>query len=396
MQPRQYIVDIFSTFVQFDAHRFSDWVTDRKLRRSMQNCLDQISQEKSENFWVLYWHKVWLGNHYPLASAHLTAYLQEVCYRVARKIAMNFAREWSVADFFQTAIAHVHKIFKGFHPEYGSNLKSYAELAFTNILKDNLRQRQEADICTDWALLHKLSRKRLVKSLQYRGFHSQTIETYILAWECFKELYAADNTKIRKLVKPEAQIWLAITNLYNVQRLSLSSSPTPAGSPETLVNWLENCAKAVRNYLYPTLVSIDAPLFEQETGNLLNILPASLQESLLTEIIAQEEATNIEEQTTELTQVLTNALAALDAQSQKLLLDYYSQELTQQQIAEQLQVKQYQISRRISSIKKSLLLTLTQWSYQTLHTSPTADVLEGMSTALEEWLKVHYCHAKLE
>ncbi len=56
-----------------------------------------------------------------------------------------------------------------------------------SIIKDTLRQRQEADICTDWALLHKLSRKRLLESLQNAGFKSPTIESYILAWECFQE-----------------------------------------------------------------------------------------------------------------------------------------------------------------------------------------------------------------
>ena len=396
MQPRQCIVEIFSTFVQFEADEFSGWATDPQLRRSMKNCLDRVSPEKSENFWALYWHKVWLLESHPIAAAHITAYLQEVCYWVARKIAMNFAQQSSVADFFQTAIAHIHKVLKGFNTQYSSNLKSYAELAFANIIKDTLRQRQEADICTDWALLHKLSRKRLVESLQHTGFNSQIIENYVLAWECFKELYAADDTKIRKLTKPDAKTRLAITHLYNLQRLSLSSSTTPAAIPEILEKWLEQCAKAARTFLYPTVVSVDAPIKKQESGNLLDTILTGLQESLLTEIIAQEEAANIEEQRIQLTQVLTNALAALDAQSQNLLQVYYSQRLTQQQIAEQLEVKQYYVSRRLSSIKRSLLLTLTQWSYKTLHTSPTPDVLEAMSTALEEWLKVHYCHTALE
>ncbi|MBN3892553.1 MAG: hypothetical protein HWQ43_26555 [Nostoc sp. JL31] len=49
MQPRQGIVEIFSTFVQFDVDQFSGWATDAKLRRSMKVCLES-STEKSDPF----------------------------------------------------------------------------------------------------------------------------------------------------------------------------------------------------------------------------------------------------------------------------------------------------------------------------------------------------------
>ncbi|WP_442940649.1 hypothetical protein [Nostoc sp.] len=90
------------------------------------------------------------------------------------------------------AIAPVQKILKRFNPQYSSNLKGYAELGFESIIKDLMRLRREVDICSDWAL-HKLSRKRLVQSLQNAGFNAQSIESYILAWECFKELYTGNN-----------------------------------------------------------------------------------------------------------------------------------------------------------------------------------------------------------
>ncbi|WP_442940648.1 hypothetical protein [Nostoc sp.] len=54
MQPRQGIVEIFSTFVQFDVDQFSGWATDAKLRRSIKVCLEGSSTEKSDTFWALY------------------------------------------------------------------------------------------------------------------------------------------------------------------------------------------------------------------------------------------------------------------------------------------------------------------------------------------------------
>lgn len=395
MQPRQGIVEIFSTFVQFDLDDFSGWATDAKLRRSMKVCLSGSSTEKSDTFWALYWYRVWQTESSAMALAHLCAYLQEVCYWTARKFALNFPTQSSLADCFQMAIAHVAKILKTFNPQCSSHLKSYAELAFECSIKDVLRLHREADICSDWALLHKLSRKRLVQSLQNAGFNDHCIESYILAWECFKELYTGDNTKIRQLTKPDAVTWEAITNLYNAERLSRLSSPTPVVNQQTIETWVLSSAKAARTFLYPKVVSADAPLKEDD-GNLLDILPADLPTSLLTQIIEQEEAANTRNQQAQLNQVLQQAIAAMDAKSQQLLQVYYAHKLTQTEIAAQLEIKQYTVSRRLSSIKKSLLLTLTQWSQNTLHISPTSDVIDAINTSLEEWLKVQYSHTQMQ
>ncbi|MEH2046016.1 sigma-70 family RNA polymerase sigma factor [Nostoc sp.] len=395
MQPRQGIVEIFSTFVQFDLDQFSGWATDAKLRRSMKVCLEGTSTEESDTFWALYWYRVWQTQSSAVALAHISAYLQEVCYWTARKFALNFPTQSSVADCFQMAIAHINKILKTFNPEYSSHLKAYAQLAFESIIKDAVRLQREADICSDWALLHKLSRKRLVQSLQNAGFNAESIESYVLAWECFKELYTGDNTKIRQLAKPDARTWEAISHLYNTERFSRLSSPTAAVNQQTIETWVLSAAKAARTFLYPKFVSADAPLKEDE-GNLLDILPVDLQTSLLTEIIEQEEAANMRSQQTQLNQVLSQAIAALDAESQKVLQAYYVQQLTQQEIAAQLEIKQYTVSRRLSSIKKSLLLTLTQWSQNTLHISLKSDVVDAINTSLEEWLKVQYSHTQIQ
>ncbi|BAY23573.1 hypothetical protein NIES2100_33650 [Calothrix sp. NIES-2100] len=390
MQPRQGIVEIFSTFVQFDADKFSGWVTDPKLRRSIKSCLEQSAKQESDRVWAIYWYKVWHNKPSSLAVGHVSAYLQEVCFWVGRKFALNFPTQLSVADCFQIAIASVPKILKSFNPQYSSNLNSYAQLAFERVIKDAIRLRQEADISSDWALLHKVSRKRLIQSLQNAGFKPQNIESYVLAWECFKELYTAENTTIRQLNRPSADSWQAITRLYNTERLQQLNFANAAVNEQTMEQWLLACAKVVRTFMYPKMVSADAPLKDAEDSNLLDILSPDLQTSVLTELVEQEETANMRSQQAQLKQILQQAIAALDAESQKLLQAYYIQELTQQEIATQLNIKQYNVSRRLSSIKKSLLLTLTQWSQNTLHISPKSDVMDAINTGLEEWLKVQY------
>ncbi|MBI4784562.1 MAG: sigma-70 family RNA polymerase sigma factor [Oscillatoriophycideae cyanobacterium NC_groundwater_1537_Pr4_S-0.65um_50_18] len=389
MRTRQGLLEIFSTFLQFKADAFGGWVIEPKLRRSMQACISQLPQEESELFWAMYWHQIWQTSANALAADHLTAYLQEVCYWTARKLALKLAGNHSIADFFQTAIARIDKVFKNFNPQFNSSLKSYAELVLSGAIKNHVEKQQEVGICTDWALLHRTSHKRLVEALQFSGESPDTIARYVLAWNCFKELYVPSANTTHRLEKPSPDIWQAIAQVYNAEQLSQLSS-TQICSPENLEKWLLACAKAVRRFLYPTKVSIHTPTPGQETGELLDYLPSNLQESLLAEAIAQEETEIRETQSIQINQVLATAVTQLDTEAQTLLHLYYQQRLTQQQIAQHLGVKQYTVSRQLNRLRKTLLLELAQWSQQALHISLTSSVLESMSNAIEEWLNAYY------
>lgn len=391
MRPRQEIIDIFSTFIVFDADRLQGWVTEPRLRRSMERCLTQLSQsERSEAFLELYWYKAWQMQASSLAQSHLAAELQEVCYWAAFKATRWVESvEYSFSDCFQVAIASLEKVLQSFDPKRNISLKGFANLKFRSVIKDTLRQRWIADICTDWALLHKLSKKRLIESLQNAGLASDKIQQYVLAWTCFNTLYAPTETlrrtrTTRKIVKPDQKTWEAIATLYNQYRHTQLSATTPAVSSSDLEKWITACATAARQYLYPSWTSINAPKRGQESGELLDDLPDNVEP--VAAMIAEEEAIA----TNQVNAVLLDAIKQLEPSLQQLLQLYYVQGLSQQQIASQLQVQQYTISRQLTKIKRSLQQYLIQWSQETLHISPNLDVLESLSTMLEEWLKVHY------
>ena len=151
-----------------------------------------------------------------------------------------------------------------------------------------------------------------------------------------------------------------------------------------------SCAQAVRNLLYPKVVSADTPLKDDSNTSLLDMMPNNEQTSLLTKAIEQEETASLQNYQTQLNQLLNSAIATLKPEAQELLEVYYSKQLTQTEIARQLNIKQYQVSRLLSRIKKSLLITLIKWSEQTLHISPGSDVLGAVNFGLEEWLRCHY------
>lgn len=390
MRSRQSLLEIFSTFLQFEGDRVSTWAIDARLRRSMQHCLQQSDHvETASNFWALYWYKVWQdeGNH-PHSFAHLTAYLQETCYWSAQKTMTNFAlTQYTLPDCFQVAISKVQKILSGFNPQQGFSLQNYASAIFASTIRDTLRQRQEVDICTNWALLRKVSQKRLIESLQNAGLSAETIATYTLAWSCFKSLYVpTQETATRKLPRPDAATWAAIEQRYNADR----HSSLPKAKPETLEKWLNVCAQAARSYLNPNLVSINTPKSGQDTGELLDDVPESSRESLLADLISDEEDQTRQDQRSQLNQILEAAIAQLDPELQAILHLYYRENCTQQQMAERLDIKQYTVSRRLTKVREQLLKKLALWSQETLHISLTSALLQSMSLVMEEWLQQHY------
>ena len=392
MLPRQDIIQTFSTFIQFDYDRFSSWATDSRLRRSMMQCVAKISQENSEKFWALYWHKIWQEQPQGLAKNHLAAYLQEVCFWSAHKTISGFSSsQYGVADCFQVAIAGIDKILKGFDNEKGFNLKNYASITFSNLIRELLRQKREIDICSDWSLLRKLSQKRLTEALVNAGLNDDVVQSYILAWNCLKTIYVPERANsTRKLPKPERETWIAIAKLYNQERSTLAQSSVTQATPESMEKAMLNCVKAARAYLFPNVTSINRPKPGYDSGEIVDSLVGEIDDSLLTEMIVGEEAQERTQQQTDLNQFLTTAIQALQPEERKLLELYYAQQLRQADIAKELQTQQYNVSRKLSRVRKSLLKSLAQWSKETMHISLTSDVLKGISSLLEEWLAGYY------
>jgi RNA polymerase sigma factor (sigma-70 family) len=392
MLPRQDPVEIFSTFIQFDYDRFGGWATDTRLRRSMRQSLTKLAADNPDSFWALYWHQIWQQQPTGLAREHLAAYLQEVCFWSATKTITGFSSsQYTVSDCFQVAIARIDKVLQGFDRERGFNLKSYASITFANLIRELLRQKKEIDICSDWSLLRKLSQKRMIEALVDAGLDPEIIESYVLAWNCLKIVYVPERpSSTRKLPKPEPETWLAIANLYNQERHTQLKQSKEAATSENLEKWLLICVKAVRSSLFPKVGSINDKKPGYDTGEIVDSIVGDVDESLLVDMIVREEMEQRSQQHTDINQFLTATIQQLKPEEQKLLELYYALDLKQAEIAQELDTKQYNVSRKLSKVRKELLLALAQWSQSTMHISLTSDILDNISSLLEEWLASHY------
>ncbi|BAY22056.1 RNA polymerase sigma 70 family subunit [Calothrix sp. NIES-2100] len=392
MRPRQEITEMFSTFVQLERDSFSKWLIDIKLRRSIQNCL-QSSPEvpNSENFWALYWHKHWREQSHSLARMHLCAYLQESSYWTAKKTITRFTHsQYSLADYFQMANAEIETILKSFNPEKSSNLKAYGTIAIASRLKDILRQRKEADICTSWGLLRKVSRKQFLEALDQAGLSPTVIAQYRLAWTCFKELYLQNQPGGTKaLPDPNRQHWEAIVNLYNRERQNQLTPAIAECTTEKIEKWLTQAAMYVRAYLYPPVSSLNLAISDDDSTTTFD-LPDPSSVSLIADMIAAEDDQDQQNQQSQIRDILLKAIQNFEVKTQEILKLYYQQGLTQPQIVERLQMSQPTVSRRLFKARESLLTALIQWSQDGLNISVTSNLIKDMSTALEEWLQVDY------
>ncbi|OLP18878.1 hypothetical protein BST81_08150 [Leptolyngbya sp. 'hensonii'] len=401
MHPRSDLIELFSTFLRFDQAGSHVWGTDPVLRRSMQICLDQYgpcpdraastSPEDAEQFWVLYWHRRWQHQSERLAMAHLSAYLQETCYWSASRMTRQFASPiHHLADYFQMAITDLPKILDHCQPEHLAGLKAYAWVVFSNRIRDTLRRQREIDLCSDWGLLLKLSRKRLQEALAQRGLSDSEMQRYLLAWRCFTDLYIPATPGLNRLASPTPDLWAAIARCYNQRQKTQLPGSEVDRSPQDLAAWLADCARHIRAYFYPVVTSLSQSRPEEMTTEWEVVLPDAVTASPLDLAIVQEELRERQEQWGQISQILRTAIAQLDAANLQLVEMYYGQSLTQQQIATALGIPQYTVSRKLARVREALLSALARWSQETLHILPTSTVIKSMSVMLEEWLQV-YC-----
>ena len=209
MRQRKESIEIFSTFLQFEGDRPQNWAIDPRLHRSMTRSL-QTEPESSEDFWVTYWLRQY-AHHTALQqpSGHLSAYLQETCFwAVSRVMPRVGSIQTSLADCFQVAIADLPKLLRAFDVSKPTSLKAYANTVFGNCLRDRLRQQKEIDFCSEWGLLQKTSRKRLLDALTASNCDPAMCDRYYLAWQALTSNYSSEQSpKLRTIAAPDSQTW---------------------------------------------------------------------------------------------------------------------------------------------------------------------------------------------
>ncbi len=246
------------------------------LKRKMVQALQLQPQQTAKIAWEHYWYKQYrqqIQSSSPATpspvtpSQHLLAYVQESCYWASYRFHQKMAQFVTVsyqtlADYFQIAQSQFPKVLAGFSPDRGANLETYAELAFTHRLKDAVRQQKALDVCSDWSLLRRTSRKRLQETFNQQSLSPSLQQRYLWAWLCFREgwVIGPGPGGTKRQVAPAPEDWQAIAQAYN----QTQSPEQPRATPQQLEQWLAQTARWLRNYLYPPVQSLNQMQFGEE------------------------------------------------------------------------------------------------------------------------------------
>jgi RNA polymerase sigma factor (sigma-70 family) len=401
MRSRTDLVAIFTTFLSFEDGQTSAWQAEPRLKRNLQRVLEKLEIPSIDaTYLVTYWHQQYQPLATNLPRLHLFAYVQEPCYWAAHRLSQRIASSstmalYSLSDCFQIAIVDFPKILAKFDSSRGASLATYAEIAFSSVIRDTLRQRRELDICSDWSLVRRISKKRLIEALAQQGFSATQIEHYSLAWFCFRELWVPEPHGQRSSSPPEG-IWVAVAEAYR----QVKSIGQPDASPAQLEQWLQQTGKLLRNYLYPQASSLNETLpgFEgrERLDSLVDSVFASSDRSVsdddspLGQLIAQEEQQLAQSQQLQIQAVLDRGLQSLKPDWQTALQLYYQQNRTQTQIAQQMNCSQPSVARYLIKGREALLVTLVGWAKTELNIVPNPEHIGEHSEALEEWLQLYY------
>jgi RNA polymerase sigma factor (sigma-70 family) len=409
MRPRTDLAAIFTTFLSFEERQASTWQAEPRLKHNFQRVLAQPTSPPIEaTSLAIYWHQQYQPLATNLPRLHLFAYVQESCYWAAHRLNQRIGSSsamslYTLSDCFQIAIVDFPKILTKFDSSRGASLATYAELAFSSVIRDTLKQRRELEICSDWSLVRKISKKRLIEALAQQGFSATQVQQYSLAWLCFRELWVPEPQGQRSSSPPEG-LWVAVAAAYRQAK----SIDQPEASPAQLEQWLQQAGKILRNYLYPQASSLNETVPGLEGRERLDGLASADfassdrasggansevngdDDSPLGQLIAQEDLQAAQQQQLQVQGVLQQGLLTLKPDWQTALGLYYQGNQTQTQIAQQMNCSQPSVARYLIKAREALLVTLVGWAKTELNIVPDPDRIGDHSEALEEWLQLYY------
>ncbi len=383
LQQRKTLLEIFSTFLQVreDRNNFSaGWLIDTRLQNSMESRI-QEDPKANEDCWALFWLKQVLENpQNSLARGHLSSYLEEVCYWITVKHIKSALQKYNIAlvDGFLTvrAIAAQPEILKQYQPGY-SKLKTYGRECIYREALAEIYQGREEERHSKAGLLRRTTRTRFIKILKRAGIQDPNFSEWLLALDCFQEIYTLKKPKgCKTLPFPNDEKIAEIAEYYNQRR----PSNLNAISGQDLKNMLEDCQQKIRDYSSIKLVYVDQDFEFRE-------VPADI--SSVSDLLETSYFKTEKQQ--EVNSVLLKAFDQLKSEDRKILQLLIGLNMTQSEIGKILKITQPQVCRKMRSLKQKspLLIALAKWVKKELKIELSSDKLHGMSPQLEEWLEQH-------
>lgn len=382
IKARTNLVDLFSTFIQQGDRNSYYWQAKPHLHRNMSRMVQQWP-DRSKQQWEAYWHQRWTVDRYPVSQGHLYAYLQEPCYRVASELVAYYPNRYgyTAADYFHYGSICFEGFLKKYDPQINTNFGGFAVTFLRWRVRDELRKIDKGFGKTQWSRLLNSKPARLQDALTRAGILDELQEQYLLAVECFVEIYKPIKRMPKgKILEPLPETWVKITEAYNV----LGHAPE---TQEAIKKWVQRTGQALSDYCNPRQESLNVELPGSEQQR-LDFLADST-------VVEEEDDDSFDYSSThqKILAWVKERLATLELSQYRLnpktfeiLQLYHGRKLKQSAIAKQLGINQSNISRILGKVNKILTEDFIEWSANNLDYTVQADNLENISEALTQCL----------
>jgi RNA polymerase sigma factor (sigma-70 family) len=354
-------IDKFSTFLFLSdtQKNIFIWKKDLKLKLNFEKLVpEKLTNSETIAYKFL---NILRENQQVIVSNHLSSYLQEPCYWAAKQVynqKQNLINLLTLEECFSSgneATIKPDKILKNYQIHGASKITTYAQIRLKTIITDSIYRNRKWKLLTNWGLLKKIGksqRKQVLKEVG--GLKQEQLQEYLLVWQCYVDnAVPSHKSKSNSLSSPNSTQLQLMTNQYNLLAQQFLS-PFFELSIDEFKTRLEFCAEKARLFVNPYTTSYeeDKKVFAEEIDeNYYNYL-ANIEENQTKNIINK---------------ILIQAFKNLELNLQAIIYLYLGLDLTQQKVINIIQMtaphfitQQYQLSRKINFIKKTLLDSLIE------------------------------------
>lgn len=342
------LVEKFSTFLEaeesFNRLIGTIWRSDPRLQRNIQRVIETEEDEEKALAELILQRVLLTNDEERLYPAHLSAYLEKVCYWVATEVCRELAfLHLSPLDCLsraRAAAAFPQQTFKNYKFGFRS-VSSYGEKRIKTTIKDAIATAYQLSQASfrygDWGLLRNISRRKFQQALKSIYRDKAVIQRHLLAVECYKAVYVpTEPGGNQPLPEPNETQWQAIVREFNELSLLRHCQPTDRQEIQEL---LEVCIEAARNHGRPTVSYCDpndpnSPLGREPSEGLEEVSIGDL---------------------TTIARLFQEAFSSLSLEKQRMLKLRYGLSLTQTELAPLFNFQeQYQVSRQLKRDKMLL------------------------------------------
>jgi hypothetical protein len=355
---REDITEIFSSFLDVSTER---WIDDPTLKRNM------LRMTKIHDYSIEQWARYWLNilsqpaakpDDKILARYHLMAYLEEPCYFAANKTSEIFSQIDDWRDCFHETRIKAIELFDRLAHRYdvskGASFSTYFQASLKLRMLDKY---SGGSVRSEAGTLRHISERRLRHVL--KGLPKpEEIESHILAWHCFREVYVPTTPQgLRRIPMPNKEQYQAIAQRYN--QLSVNSGLAGGISGEKIEAFLKTCIEKARASENIEVDPLDTKVFNLDFSD----SDAKMAEGSKNAEQEQLEQEQLAENHLAVATLMEKAFLELSIKARTSLMLCHGLEINFDEVGKQLfEVTQGTCSRKVQNWEKPILKSLLQWS----------------------------------